>query len=559
MVEDSLKRLYSHNYIGENLDHIIEAFVSFYGEDEREFITNRFKNTTILTYYNISDFKENIENVKKSLMKEVFGIKMDEAIFINVDDFYNDCTQYTDNELFVMEKSELAQIFDGDTDKQIIKEKIKNHEYPKILEFIRRYQELKIILAPFEEKCKQESEMEDQVNKKYYDILFNEFKYLLSEDDIYLYTKMHIVSKNTSLYFGLSIDSDNFCFSEESESILEDTEESEWRQKSIIKDRIRLFIANGIDLSLKPEFKLNPPTYEDYLKDARVQELIKKLTKAGKRISKRKKELNKKRINEILNSHERYKECKKEIDELNLLNKEVIISPVIYLYPYSCFSENYQVLNNSIVSHPIVVIVADNSDLDRTIIHELNHNYENYDIMVNNEGCQTVSGWDFTDEKFSHSPSDDIEANYEQMRMYELLSEYINEKIAIDITTIMHNNNHFIYCHNINKQASAYMTLDFLLVDFYETFKSIIIKSRSHGNIEYIYEKLGKENFEALNDLVNEFSNKYGIDYEALGKIQEYKDKKDVEVTYDIQKFVDKKDKIISQMKEHLQSKNVTL
>ena len=61
-------------------------------------------------------------------MKEVFGIKMDEAIFINVDDFYNDCTQYTDNELFVMEKSELAQIFDGDTDKQIIKEKIKNHE-----------------------------------------------------------------------------------------------------------------------------------------------------------------------------------------------------------------------------------------------------------------------------------------------------------------------------------------------------------------------------------------------------------------------------------------------
>ena len=47
--------------------------------------------------------------------------------------------------------------------------------------------------------------------------------------------------------------------------------------------------------------------------------------------------------------------------------------------------------------------------------------------------------------------------------------------------------------------------LRFLVDEFYQLFKKDIIESRHNGNINIIYDKVGKENFDDLNNLINEF------------------------------------------------------
>ena len=48
MIEDSLRRISDENYIVKNLDNLIEAFVAFYGEEEREYITQKLKSISVI-------------------------------------------------------------------------------------------------------------------------------------------------------------------------------------------------------------------------------------------------------------------------------------------------------------------------------------------------------------------------------------------------------------------------------------------------------------------------------------------------------------------------------
>ena len=97
-----------------------------------------------------------------------------------------------------------------------------------------------------------------------------------------------------------------------------------------------------------------------------------------------------------------------------------------------------------------------------------------------------------------------------------------------------------------------------LLEPFYQEFKSIIIKSRSHGNISHIYEMLGKENFEALNDLTNYFYDTFGFGLFAMEPVVDYLDKKDTKGALKVAEFVEKRNEILVKMREHLQSKEIT-
>ena len=52
--------------------------------------------------------------------------------------------------------------------------------------------------------------------------------------------------------------------------------------------------------------------------------------------------------------------------------------------------------------------------------------------------------------------------------------------------------------------GTTYELMKFLVIDFYDEYKKWIIASRKDGNMDILFEQVGKENFDKLNQLINE-------------------------------------------------------
>ena len=171
---------------------------------------------------------------------------------------------------------------------------------------------------------------------------------------------------------------------------------------------------------------------------------------------------------------------------------------------------------------------------------------------------KAYSGWNYEEEKFNNHDDKDIEYNSSK-RKYELMNEYINEKISEEITEVFHNQGHSI---TTNKEQTTpdYLVLGILLNDFYKLFKEDIIHSRKSGWLEYMYEKVGKENFENLNNLVNSFYETFNNNYlNAIVAINEYRNSKDTKESRQIEELINKKDEILTRMQDYSLNKESSI
>ena len=60
--------------------------------------------------------------------------------------------------------------------------------------------------------------------------------------------------------------------------------------------------------------------------------------------------------------------------------------------------------------------------------------------------------------------------------------------------------------HNIRENIVRTLCDIEVVEEFYETYKKEIIESRKNGNIEVIYNEIGEDNFNELNELIKDFS-----------------------------------------------------
>ena len=549
MIEDKLRKLSYNDYIEENIDHIIEAFVTFYGEEEREFITQRIKSFVTIPFRGADTLSYIIEEIKTDTIKKAFHIDPDKFIYTGADLLYQDIKEKTDYYLRILDEPTLAMLFDGDTDIKVIKNKIAKKEYPQVLEFLEEFEKIQVRLAPYEEEDKRNNERKQQIDKKYYGLLMHEFEFLFTKEEIAFYDSVGISSPVMDIFLGYTMDDSALAFTEKSEALLNDPNEPEYKKQLIKKNRINYLNSRGINLSKDKRFALNRPTYEDYLQKEGLPDLIKKLVAIGTKVEKRKKELNEQRTIETVKSLEDYKIREAQLNQHDFVNKDIPLGPYVYTDSVSLLAENFIFDGQNYVLRPVVLLNLGGADVDGTLIHEFNHGFELFIYDVDDKGCHAISGWDYIEAKFTKEKKDSADTYDGISRPYELLSEYVNERISQEITAIMHSQGHHIYSQ---KQCSdsVYMEVEILLEDFYQTFKSIIIKSRSHGNINYIFECLGKENFEALNDLCNELYGKYGFDVSSV--VKEAKNKPNGKIAQELSYFTDKRDVILNNMKQHL-------
>ena len=167
-------------------------------------------------------------------------------------------------------------------------------------------------------------------------------------------------------------------------------------------------------------------------------------------------------------------------------------------------------------------------NLDATIIHELNHIFELKQISDD----KFIIGWDLF--KYDYDKKEMIDLNNGK---YTYINEGINELISLDILKELHCIGYiFNGLENYIDKNSMYNKYEFLLKDFYETYKDTIIESRLSGDINIIIDKVGKNNFNDLNNLVNDF-NKYFSTSKPL------------------KTFEQKRDAILEKMKERCKTK----
>ena len=167
--------------------------------------------------------------------------------------------------------------------------------------------------------------------------------------------------------------------------------------------------------------------------------------------------------------------------------------------------------------------------IDEVLIHELNHLIE---LRIEDETEKEViytSGWNKYIYNFKDNTIQEVNDN-----KYNYINDGINDLISKEILNQIRKKQKSLFVQN-NKENS--FNYEILLQEFYEEYKEDIIESRRQGDINIIIEKVGKNNFNDLNNLINDYNNFF------FGSIP-------------TNNFINKKNEIISNMKRYNEIKN---
>lgn len=400
MYETNLKKMHPTETILKAMPAFIEAFVAFYGEEERERITKKFTNMLVIGYSQpssisniirendkekneeitneflrkLSDSIEEQEKLKKWLLKDnSFEYSSSQPINDYILYLNNpDVSTYTKNNVVNFLKQYHSETTIENLDELIANGTFKSidtiiHVYKESLE---KYKKYKLEIKPYQDYVDKCRDLSNTLNKKYQKILIEELKDLFTEEEYqqiqekmnskYYYSIQDVNSK-TKNYISYSLNGAILidAFSEKSEEILRTGKE--WQKESIKKDRIKYFKNLGIDLG---------DDYDVYLNDERVKSLTpsKELIE---RINNTHKELYTKMMNEFYTSLPEYKENMARIEQLDLLDKEYGYNANAYERRGTFVSTNIKLVNGEYIEYPLFNIYIDNMEeyLDHAIVH----------------------------------------------------------------------------------------------------------------------------------------------------------------------------------------------
>jgi len=284
------------------------------------------------------------------------------------------------------------------------------------------------------------------------------------------------------------------------------TKLGDWQRGETIRKRIKYFQIHCIN---------HGDDYNKYLED----EEVKKIWPSSERIEAffRSKEKHENAFNnEFYTSSDRYNMVRASIDSVGFLDKEDIFDASTFISNLTAINPNIVFKDNTYSLLPLVLINFDDLDgdcLDHNIVHELNHLFELTLQEVMGDSYSFVCGWDVGEESINQDSKKYVDTfKDEAKREYELFNEIINELITQEICEIMHQNNMHVFDEENKstfKNTTSYEHYRFLVKNFFEEFKDVIIASR-RGNIELLFAEVGKENFEELNSLFEIFYENFG-------------------------------------------------
>ncbi len=399
-------------------------------------------------------------------------------------------------------------------------------------------------------------------NKHFLNFLL-EFKDYLNEKDKAIFEEMvsngdfdsyKLESRNSVFSVMLSGQMKIGYFDEESDNRLTNPGVNDYVKETIKNNRIDYFKYRGIDLG---------DNYDDYVSDPRCLEIWPKYEEVAKIAERRDYHLNEYNI-ELCTNNEFYEYANNEAKKRGLLDKESLLTPDILTHRTTCVCPNIIYEDGEYKESPMVFVYTDGGEYaDARLIHELNHVIELALIEVKGNDYSCISGWDLVNGNINQDNPQFANTVHkrEEKRGYELFSEIINELLAQKISSNMHENGLFILNdkdHYKDHGGTSYERTLFIVREFFETYLDDIIASRRGNNIEIIWNKVGKKNFDAMNELFHEFDEAFP-EFTFYRLIDDFKDNKDTELVRKFNGIKAKRDKILLAMKEYSLSRQVNL
>ncbi len=276
---------------------------------------------------------------------------------------------------------------------------------------------------------------------------------------------------------------------------------SDWQREETIKKRIKYFNGFGIN---------HGDDYSKYLEDAEVKRVWPTPERVEKFYKSKEKYINA-FYREFYEQTPQHKRIREEIDRAGLLDKNDSFDATAYTEKITCVNPNIVLKGDSYELLSLLLVnfnKLDSNSLDHFIVHELNHLFELTLQEVIGSSYSFVCGWDDFTEEFNQQERKEADAfKKTSKRNYELFNEIINELIAQEISEIMHQNGMFIFDDSEDSKytyTTSYDYTNFLVRNFFKEFKDVILASR-RGNINLLFDEVGKENFEELNSLFHIF------------------------------------------------------
>ncbi len=647
-----LKALNSTEVLNNSIPKLIDAFVSFYGEENREFITHKFNNLMFVGYQDenvLSDLVLKIKNEKKDeLLKDLFskiGIEYNDnnaRLYMGYN--YLENLEYSpinklNNYINEVKKGSKLRIEEGnkkqyqriikyfpnltyedfinkrltdeqekrlslggysiddfiytkdDDDKNMSKKRkesidfiskvnhnitednidylIKNDKLNKYENIYNLFKEsynkfdsfVNNDIKSYIELSNKLKTLRTNIDKKYHYKLIEEFIDLAKDsekDNIKQemeegYLKIYSTKAYDVIYgLGLKSTSKIKYFSSDSELDLNDNKVNDYKKNTIKENRIEYFKYMGIDLG---------NNYEDYINNEECKKIWPDSKLIDNFIEKSNYYNNEANI-EFYTNLDSYKKTIEKIDSLNLLGSDKHLEPSSYKQQLTCVSPDIR-LNNGNYELFNLVLIYSNADKhsDVKLIHELNHIYELSLVGVKDNEYSCICGWDQVAGELGSIKNEyeDTNSKFENKREYELFNEIINEMIAQRISSMMHNNGVFIFNDKNDykdKGATSYERTLFLANEFFNSFTNEIIESRRNNNIDIILNKVGKDNFDNLNNLFHEFNDHFaGFDFFNL--VNDIKNNADTERVRIYKALCNKRDNILSRMHEYSNNMNM--
>lgn len=327
---------------------------------------------------------------------------------------------------------------------------------------------------------------------------------------------------------------------------LENSSIPNYRKETIKRNRIDYFKYHGIDLGNDYENYVNSPACQKIWPS---QELLKAIQERSNYY------MNQANI-EYYTGIDNYKKVLEKLERLQLLDKEIPFQPSAYIRKETSVSPNLILKDGNYQLYPLVMIYATGEkEADVRLIHELNHLFELTLLNIKDNNYECICGWDYVAGSINQKNIDyqDTTTKNIQKRNYELFNEIINELLAQKITKMMHENDIYIFNSKgktKDRGGTTYEHSLFLVSDFFETYLEDIIASRRNNNIEIIWNKVGKENFDSLNQLFHEFYNTFS-EFDVYDLYDDLAKNKDTERVQKFQNLKDRRDQILNNMKEY--------
>lgn len=572
--------------VKKSLPDIINAFAVYYGVSTEE-VEKKFSQISIVGVITPEELKRNLQDIRKNIFNELLDNMLDNLGY--ADTKQNEMKRI----LFAGYTLDYQNLFPIDKYATYIKDKgaFTNYRREEVVEFLRNFDEnvnasnLNALidsgafsflgpileqyemmkkhykeriegLKPYQEYVDKSLKLKDELEDREKDQLYLEFIDLIpqNERELSLLEEKRTGHKigfsmdvaNSVVGLSLSYESKIEAFSEENSKLLLS---GGWRADSIKRDRISFFKSYGIDLG---------NNYEDYLNNESCKKLIPN-EELVQRIKQRRGEAYTRFLNNYINSLDGYVKTREKIDRLCLLDKNDGINAKAYLNSRAFVSPNLVKKDGNYQLHSILCLNLGSllEYLDSALLHELNHVYELSLLSASESEIKVTSGWDVISERFSDKEDVvDIESDGKK-RSYELLNEIINEIICQEIHELMLSNEKTIFNEpNTTKihGGTSYENMLFLVKDFYRTYSKEIKESRKNGRVEYLFDVVGEENFNALSELLQEFYEQFptGRYFKVMDDLANKKDSKEIN---DLKLIIAKRDKILKKMQEYSEAK----